>query len=328
MSRAVTQRYSDPADEIWLQTAKAIGLRVKRDESCFASSDGTGTLRLAPVKDLDADDCVAQMVFHEVCHSLVEGPEAFSKPDWGLRENDIEREHACLRLQAFLSAMFGLRKVLAPTTEHRSFYDALPMNPLTPTVSSGRLAISGVQRINKPPWSPHLVKALVATRDIALAIAPFAQENSIWAGLTHPPAAPSLGDLPFPDGTKTCSQCAWLQNGQCQKHEGLPCAPNFRACYRFEEDFSCLTCGACCRDAYHSVEVSRDDPFLKSHPEKTVDRGKYIELLRKGPRCAMLEGDLPAVHCVVYEDRPQTCRDFQKSGEHCLTARKRTHLSI
>ncbi|HTM20170.1 MAG TPA: hypothetical protein VL172_06680, partial [Kofleriaceae bacterium] len=60
-----------------------------------------------------------------------------------------------------------------------------------------------------------------------------------------------------------------------------------------------------------------------------VDRGEYLELRRSGDRCAALTGDLATrFHCTIYADRPQTCRDFELGGDHCLTARRRVGLSL
>jgi hypothetical protein len=33
-------------------------------------------------------------------------------------------------------------------------------------------------------------------------------------------------------------------------------------------------------------------------------------------------------HCVIYDDRPRTCRDFTLGSEHCLTARRRVGLTL
>ena len=50
---------------------------------------------------------------------------------WRIDPDHVVREHACLRFAADLSARFGLRGAMAPTTEHRAYYDALPDAPLT-----------------------------------------------------------------------------------------------------------------------------------------------------------------------------------------------------
>ncbi|MEL7338365.1 MAG: hypothetical protein AAFN70_19410, partial [Planctomycetota bacterium] len=87
--RAVIHRYGDPLDVIWTQAAGQIGMHLSRDSEVFAAwsgagADGTGILRIGTVDTLDPDDSLAQMIFHEMCHGLIEGPAAFSLADWGL----------------------------------------------------------------------------------------------------------------------------------------------------------------------------------------------------------------------------------------------------
>ena len=109
--RSVAAHYIDPLSHIWLTAATELGLRVRRSPHGYATTDGNGSLSIAPDGDLDADDCLAQIILHELCHALVQGPSSFSMPDWGL-SNDMEeaekrgdfiREHACLRVQAALA---------------------------------------------------------------------------------------------------------------------------------------------------------------------------------------------------------------------------------
>ena len=47
MERAVTRRYRDPLDEIWLAAARTLGLRVVRSDEVYAAYDGQGTLSIA-----------------------------------------------------------------------------------------------------------------------------------------------------------------------------------------------------------------------------------------------------------------------------------------
>src|SRR5688572_31648098 len=110
------------------------------------------------------------MIFHELCHSLIEGPESFARPDWGMdniTDADAWREHACLRLQRVLAGRYGLARLFAPTTEFRAFWDALPADPLAdrsdPSVVA---AILGLERVDDKPWSPALAEALAATARI------------------------------------------------------------------------------------------------------------------------------------------------------------------
>ena len=181
MPRTPTRRYVDPLDEIWLTCARRIGLRVERSPEVYASTDGRGTMQLAD-RDLDADDCLTQMIFHELCHSLIEGPDSFQRPDWGLDNtgpHDGWRERGCLRLQAHLASGYGLRRTLAPTTDFREFYDALADDPVEPRhhpevslailgVVTGVLALAFVQFLYFleelfARWSwPPVVKAAIA----------------------------------------------------------------------------------------------------------------------------------------------------------------------
>ncbi|MEO8498520.1 MAG: YkgJ family cysteine cluster protein, partial [Planctomycetota bacterium] len=94
--RTIRVTYQDPLDLIWIQAARSLGVIVERNPDVFASWDGAGVLRIGTAETLDADDSLAQMILHELCHLLVEGPEAIQLPDWGL-ENDpskVAHEHA------------------------------------------------------------------------------------------------------------------------------------------------------------------------------------------------------------------------------------------
>lgn len=182
--RRTQHTYHDPLDTIWLNAAAAMGMRIERDAEVFASWDGSGVLRIGIPETLDPDDCLAQMILHEACHGLIEGPDSFSLPDWGLQiDNPAHRirEHACLRLQAALTTPFGLRNFLAATTTFRRYYDQLPENPLKedsdPAVA---IALSGFQRATTGPWAQPISTALELTSRIAQIVLPFATANSLW----------------------------------------------------------------------------------------------------------------------------------------------------
>lgn len=188
--RTPSARYRDPLDEIWLAAAARCGLRVERSAEVYASYDGAGVLTLSTAEHFDADDSLAQLVLHELCHALVQGESALHRPDWGLdnrSDRDLPAEHACHRLQAALLAPHGLRTVLAPTTEHRAYYDALPADPLAAAAhpSHGDDAVlaaarAGWERAHRGPWADALREALAATAAIAAAVRPFAEPPSIW----------------------------------------------------------------------------------------------------------------------------------------------------
>jgi len=184
-SRCIRSRYEDPLDLVWLQTARALGLEIVRSAEVHAAWDGCGRLSLARPQDMDADDCLAQLVLHELCHALVEGPEAWRRPDWGLCNRDerhLPREHACHRLQAALADRHGLRRMLAVTTDARDYYDALPADPLAddgdPAVPAAR---AGWERARHGPWGPAIERALAATAALAAGVLPFAPADSLWA---------------------------------------------------------------------------------------------------------------------------------------------------
>lgn len=341
-TREVTHRYDDPLDRIWVEAARRVGLRIERSGEVYASTDGRGVLTLGVDETLDADDCLAQMIFHELCHSLVQGPESFEVIDWGLdneSERDLMREHACLRAQALLAGRYGLRVVLAPTTDHRVFYDALPRDPLAPVSGaitpddreSIRLARVAVVRAERDPWAPHLLAALDATATIAASVASYADPSSLWSRVDPRPALhPSgLPAAPAPS-ERTCAECAWKSEVRGRSRcvsAGARVDPSWPACERWQAALDCQRCGACCREAYEVVELARREPLIRSHPELVRRVDGRVVLQRVDGRCPALEGHDPYA-CRVYDERPRTCRDFTLGSANCLDARRRVGLSV
>jgi hypothetical protein len=243
------------------------------------------------------------------------------------------REHACLRVQWVLTGRYGLRAVFAPTTEFRtSFWDRLSGDVLADrTERSVVAAITALRRSEHPPWSPALREALEASARIAEASAPFGDAGTLWQTVDPRPALHPTG---LPVGPGSCGTCAWRTPGKCRQ-AGHKVDPTWPGCEKFEAALDCQTCGACCRAAYHSVEVSRRDPVVKKQPTYVVDRTTYLEIIRSGDRCGALTGGdndetghATRYACVIYDDRPRTCRDFTLGSEHCLTARRRVGLSL
>jgi hypothetical protein len=368
VTREVTHRYVDPLAHVWLTAARRIGLRIVRSPEVYAATDGSGTLAIGTDPTLDPDDSLAQMIFHELCHSLVEGEPAFARPDWGMDNTgpgDDWREHACLRVQWVLAARHGLGAVFAPTTDFRAFWDQLAGDVLADRAApSVQAAIAALGRVGQPPWAPALEQALAATVEIASVAVRFAAPEPAGSSEANPQARPEAGTragtdagpagkrslwlevvappAPHPTGlparaadaaAATCSACAWRTNARCRQANARV-NPAWPACERFEAALDCQTCGACCRAAYHSVEVSRRDPMVKARPDMVLDRKSYLEVRRNGDRCAALEGGAiehgttTRYHCTIYEDRPRTCRDFTLGSAHCLTARRRVGLSL
>jgi hypothetical protein len=269
-------------------------------------------------------------VFHELCHAITEGEAALQKPDWGLENvpEHVVREHACLRVTAALSDPFGLRGAMAPTTPYREYYAALSEDPLRAPEGDGAdaeavaLAVAACARFAKSTWRAPIEAALAET---AAALAP--------AG-THP-----LGFALGPAG-ESCGTCAWAYDGgrgvavtRCRQSappngDGARTARSHPACAHWEPAVDCRTCGACCREAYHSVTVSMRDPVVWQEPDLIVRHGARFEIRREGPRCAALKVEGPASYtCAIYEHRPRPCREFAAGGRHCLDARRRVGLS-
>ena len=177
MARNPSSIYLDPLDAIWLTVADRIGFRVERSAEVYASTDGKGVMTIGDPSTLDADDCLAQMILHELCHSLIEGEDSLGVPDFGLDNEsgrDVSQEHACLRLQAWLTSPHGLRQALAPTTDFRSYYDGLPEDPFADDADPATAgAKQGAARSENPPWAPHLQDGLTATVKVLSAASDF-----------------------------------------------------------------------------------------------------------------------------------------------------------
>ena len=193
MERKPRRIYLDPLDAIWLTVARRIGFVVTRSTAVYASTDGRGVMTIGDRSTLDPDDCLAQMVLHELCHSLVEGAQSLQLADFGLDNEtgrDVMREHACLRLQAWLADRHGLRQALAPTTEFRRYYEDLPADPLEDGDDPAtKMARAGAARSEQAPWAPHLSDGLEATAKVMRTAGTFGAEDPespqppIWVDL-------------------------------------------------------------------------------------------------------------------------------------------------
>ena len=180
--RKIETSYQDPLDLIWITAARNVGIRVVRDSEVFAAWDGNGTLRIGASETLDADDSLAQMIFHEMCHALVEGPQSFSKPDWGLNIDDPKdeiREHACLRVQAALAGQYNLQYFLAATTDFRQYYDRVCDQPFSGDDPAIEIAQEPYHRGGD--LMDQVQFALKKTSEIGRIIQPIASKDSIWS---------------------------------------------------------------------------------------------------------------------------------------------------
>lgn len=358
--RQPTHRYEDPLSRVWRNCAESVGFQVVRSTEAYASSDGRGRLLIATPDQFDPDDNLAQMIFHELCHALIEGETGEQALDWGLdntRMGNPWREHACLRLQAWLAGSLGLRDFLAPTTDFRvTFWNSLPADPFTASAESGgrreRSCVAariGAWRASQPRWAPHLTAALKASAIIAECVPKSAAARgtraspdtlpSLWECAVDPPPQHPAGHAPIANyhAGHRCDDCAWgfASRGRwrCRHAPRIGLNAKDPACTRHEPvgELDCQTCGACCREAYHSVEVSPRDPVNRAHPDLIVIETTHRKLRRAGERCiALMGGETPGARfsCAIYADRPRTCREFTRGSEHCLDARRRVGLSL
>jgi hypothetical protein len=321
---------TDAIEALWTATAAELGFTVVRTREAYATSDGRGAIAIGQDDLLDADDAAAQLVFHELCHAITEGDAALGLPDWGLdaRPEHVVREHACLRFAADLAGRFGLRAALAPTTEYRAYYGALAADALgegdDPAIPLARAAR---ERFASSRWCAPIERALARTAALA--------------GLQADGGAHPSG-FPWGPAGETCAGCAWMYRGgrgpaveRCRQTaaavgDGARIAPGTRACARWEPPVDCRTCGACCREAYHSVTVSVRDPVVWQEPDLIERHGHRFEIRRQGERCAALlvvpDGEA-RYSCAIYDHRPRPCREFAANGRHCLEARRRVGLS-
>ncbi len=319
-------------EKVWITAAGRLGFCVERTRDAYASTDGKGVIFVGVDDTLDDDDSFAQLVFHEICHALVQGRACWNQPDWGLDNTscrDDVKERACLRLQAHLATSYGLRAAMTPTTIWRDEYLLLGPEPLRvrdpDEHEACALAQNAARLATEESIAPVIAEALAETA------------REITKDSLHP------SGFQFANTDKTCGGCAWIYEGgrgpavtRCrqsgaEREDGKRVSPIMAACERWEPPLDCQTCGACCREAYHVVSVGVRDPVVWKHPNMIVRNGHRFSLARTGDRCASLavihDGDRGRTFaCDMYDDRPQTCRDFARGGVHCVTARRRVGL--
>jgi hypothetical protein len=353
MARTVTHRYQDPLELVWLACAARLGMRVERSAEVYASWDGASVLTLSTADDFDADDSLAQLIYHEICHSLVAGPRGRNLPDWGLSntdDSDLVYEHACHRLQAALAAPFGLRDFFAVTTDWRPYWDALPGDTLADTsadtLPDGQdpaipLAREGYRRSQLEPVRSALADALEQTARLAAVVRQLtlpgeSSQPPLW-GVTrgrHP-----TGLLMSAEPRGTCGECVWAYGSKVRKCRRSAANPDQRAvvqsdwrgCESFEAHFAvdeCRTCGACCREGYDRVELRRSDLVRKRHPALvSTDPSGVAFIARPDGKCRALTQNAGCYTCEIYEERPRACAELEPAGDACLTARRRAGLT-
>lgn len=159
--------------------------------------------------------------------------------------------------------------------------------------------------------------------------APPLTQNPLWT--RDPAGAPA---------DETCRSCVWRfhvrrrsaadpgdTGERCHRFPREPISLDWPACPAWTAAVDCGTCGACCREAYHAVEVSARDPFLVRHSALIERDGRRRYLPRPDGRCVCLGGEPGAWSCTTYADRPRSCRDFEAGGLNCVEARRRVGLT-
>lgn len=131
----------------------------------------------------------------------------------------------------------------------------------------------------------------------------------------------------------TCGGCAWAYFGgrgrpvhRCYRFSGARIDRAFAACPAFTEPatLTCDDCGACCREAFHVVELSPRDGFRRHRPDLVEhEEGRYVLPRGKDGWCPCLTQPDGVFRCTDYAVRPQTCRDFTLGSANCLEARRR-----
>lgn len=349
----ILSRYVDPLDQIWISAAAQLQLHIHRSSSAYASYDGRGTITIASSEFLDSDDCLAQLVLHELCHGLVEGESSYHLPDWGLDrfppEEAIVREHACQRTQAALLRPYGLDRLLAPTTEFRVYYDALAENPLHSSDLDAALALAqtAIGRSRRPPYFRALHEALQKTATLhrlmeGVSVSPNPSLPSLWQTAPPPKLHPSGFPISYQFHQKTCSDCVWVESKQVhgickrqkeQKERPACFASTHAACVLFEEKLDCQDCAACCQGAYDLVPIRRKDEIAHRAPAWVIKEGPLWKMKRNTERnqCAALttrDLDNHPYSCQVYGMRPTACRDLKLGSAACLIARQRLGLCL
>ena len=135
--------------------------------------------------------------------------------------------------------------------------------------------------------------------------------------------------MPWGDASKNCDTCFWSRLAgpgpkvlRCVVGGNVRVAKLWKSCISYEDPVDCLDCGACCGPAYDAVEISSRDPVRRKHGNLVVkNQGRFQIKRRLGNYCAALLSDNK---CVIYSDRPQCCRGFERGSANCLFARQRT----
>ena len=166
----------------------------------------------------------------------------------------------------------------------------------------------------------------------------------IMASTRHTHTGPGSHRSGLPGSTeRRCATCTWSVGqgsslacvaaaGEGEEPRPIGDGPG---CAHYEDEVDCLTCGACCREAFDSVPIEPGEvaalpgSMVRHHDDGWIDMQRVPSPLGRGTRCAALCGAVGGepFTCVVYAERPNTCRDLTLGSDACLTARRRVGLS-
>ena len=220
---------------------------------------------------------------------------------------------------------------MAPTTPYRAYYAALPADPLHGAAGDEDAvarAAAACARFDASAWRAPIEQALSET---AAAIG-----RAGDARAAHPLGFRArAGGRDLRDAAPGCTTAGAARRSRAAGRarppngDGARTARSHPACAHWEPPVDCRTCGACCREAYHSVTVSMRDPVVWQEPRSDRAPRHRFEIRREGSRCAALERRRRrrSYTCAIYENRPRPCREFAAGGRHCLDARRRVGLS-
>ena len=97
---------------------------------------------------------------------------------------------------------------------------------------------------------------------------------------------------------------------------------------KYKSGFKCIKCGACCRDLdpYLNVELGVFDSHIPADlVYNDADHGRsvkrYMKRTRSSGLCIML--DPIKNRCMIYNYRPQECREFKPGCAVCVKVRNK-----
>jgi Fe-S-cluster containining protein len=88
-------------------------------------------------------------------------------------------------------------------------------------------------------------------------------------------------------------------------------------------EFDCKSCGACCCFKWSWPVLKRDRSDAINIPKEMV-RSDFPLMKTIDNRCIALDGKVgQSVCCKIYDDRPNSCRQFEPGSHLCREARKK-----